>query len=77
MQEQVQNRKDFISVDKKTAISSSGDIFNVGDLVCHEGAKQDQVGTILKFVENQESNEVHAYTEYGWASISFLYPYPD
>jgi hypothetical protein len=66
-------RKDYLSVDTLTAISSEGEIFEVGDKVKHEGDSLNRVGTIEKFHINSTKNEVEAVTEHGIGSISFLY----
>lgn len=70
---EVKNRKDFLSVDKLTAISSEGEIFNIGDKVKHTGDDENRIGVIDKFSLNTESMDVIAHTEHGSARISFLY----
>lgn len=57
---EVKNKKDFLSVDKQTAISSEGDIFNIGDKVWHEGDKETQIGIITAFFEYQETADIFA-----------------
>jgi hypothetical protein len=66
-------RKDYLSVDTLTAISSEGEIFEVGDKVKHEGDPLNKIGTIERFHLNLSRNEIEAVTEHGVASISFLY----
>jgi NADH dehydrogenase FAD-containing subunit len=70
---ELENRKDFLSVDKLTAISSEGEIFNVGDNVKHEGDDEEKIGIISHFTLNEGSMDVVAHTEHGFGSISFLY----
>jgi hypothetical protein len=69
----LKNRKDFLSVDKLTAISSEGEVFNVTDKVKHSGDKEDKVGIINKFTLNHKTMDVIAHTQHGEARISFLY----
>lgn len=66
-------RQDYISVDTLTAISSEGEVFEVGDKVKHEGDPDNKVGTIESFHLDTVKNEVQAVTEHGLGSISFLY----
>lgn len=65
------NRKDFLSVDEKTAISAHGEIFNIGDLVEHED-EEAGVATINSFSLDKQSNDVKAHTEKGWTRICFI-----
>jgi len=67
----VNHRKDYLSVDMKTAISSEGSIFEVGEEVHHEGAEGGSV--IQYFVLDSKTMDVKAQTDKGWARISFLY----
>lgn len=69
---ELKNRKDFLSVDKQTAISSEGMFFNIDDKVKHESAGE-QVATIESFSLNEETMDVIAQTNLGTARISFLY----
>lgn len=61
----------FISADKKKAINSYGEIFFEGDVVGHE---DNMLGTatIQRFEVDDESNEVKAITEKGYAHIDFI-----
>ncbi len=66
----IQNRVDFLSVDKTKAISAHGELFTVGDLVEHEDSK---VGTnITSFELDVEDNSVKAITPLGWSHICFI-----
>lgn len=66
-------RIDFLSLDKKQAISAEGIVFNVGDTVYHEGAP-DEESAIIKFFEVDSSTlDVVAHTTLGTARIVFLY----
>lgn len=67
----VNNRKDFLSVDGETAISAHGEIFNIGDLVEHEDTEAGQAN-IISFELDKKSNDVRANTEKGWARICFI-----
>lgn len=69
--QKIDNRKDFLSVDKLTAISAQGEIFTVGDLVEHDDENAGQA--IIKHFElDEKSNEVKAITDNGWAHICFI-----
>jgi len=69
---EVKHRQDYLSVDKLTAISSNGEILEVGDLVEHDD-KEAGTATIKSFAFDYESNEVLANTEKGFAHISFIF----
>ena len=73
MFDKIKNRKDYISVDKLTAISAEGEIFHVGDTVYHEGDIENKPGIIQKFELDVEDNSILAFTEHGSGHISFLY----
>ena len=49
MFDKIKNRKDYLSVDKLTAISAEGVIFHVGDIVYHERDTENKPETIQKF----------------------------
>lgn len=70
-QPEVKNRKDFISVDRLTAISSRGDILNVGDTVKHD-SEGDDTAVIESFHPDVATNDVMAQTNLGRARISYL-----
>ena len=69
---EVKIRKDYLSVDKETAISSEGEIFSIGDKVKHE-SQGEEIATIESFSLNEETMDVIAQTNLGTARISFLY----
>lgn len=73
MFDNINDRQDYLSVDKTTAISSHEDIFHVGDVVHHDGAPDDETATIERFELDVEDNSILAYTTRGSAHISFLY----
>lgn len=66
-------RQDYISMDHKTAISSEGVIFKIGDEVKHEGESEDETAFIKGFRLDYDSNDIVAETTRGHARISFLY----
>ena len=68
---EINNRKDFLSVDEQTAISAHGEIFNIGDLVRHQDTEVGNA-TIQSFELDKQSNDVRANTEKGWARICFI-----
>lgn len=65
-------RKDFISIDGLTAISAEGDVFNIGDVVIHDGDELKRPAMILGFEINKETYDVVAMSIYGSGRISFL-----
>lgn len=69
--ENVNHRKDYLSVDKLTAISAEGELFEVGNLVETDDPKLG-TATITHFTLDEESCDVRAYTEKGWNRICFL-----
>ena len=68
----VNHRKDYLSVDKLTAISAEGQLFEVGDIVETDDPKLG-TSTITHFTLDEESCDVKAHTEKGWNRICFLY----
>jgi hypothetical protein len=70
---QIKYRKDYLSADKKTALSAEGSFFEVGDIVKHEGAPEDEVAQIITFSINWETQDIIAHTSRGEARISYLY----
>jgi hypothetical protein len=69
---EIKHKQDYLSVNKLTAISSNGEILEVGDLVEHDD-KEAGTATIQSFAFDYESNEVIANTEKGSAHISFIF----
>jgi hypothetical protein len=67
----VENRIDYLSIDKYKAISAHGEIFTIGDLVEHED-KEAGTATIQSFSLDYKSNDVVATTEKGSARICFI-----
>lgn len=67
----VENKTDYLSVDKTKAISAHGEIFTIGDLVEHDD-KEAGTATIQSFAFDYESNDVVANTEKGSARICFI-----
>lgn len=70
--ENVEHRKDFLSVDQQTAISAHGEIFKVGDTVNHE-SQEYETAVIQHFYIDIQNYEVRAQTTKGNAAIVFLY----
>jgi hypothetical protein len=71
MNEDLDLRCNFISVDHKIARNSYGDFFKVGELVGHEELNN-ETATIMSFELDEESNEVKAWTDKGWSHIDFI-----
>ena len=69
----VKNRKDFLSIDDKTAISSYGDVFNIGDKVSHKGDISSKKVKILRFEINIGTQDIIAHYKEGASTISLLY----
>jgi hypothetical protein len=64
-------KQNFVSADHKTAISSDGEYFQVGDIVEHQDVEAGQA-TIQKFgIENQK-HEIIARTDKGYAGLDYL-----
>lgn len=70
--ENVDDRQDYLSIDKKTAISAEGLILRVGETVYHDGTDNESA-TINEFSIDEESYDIIAHTNLGTARISFLY----
>ena len=68
----VHDRKDYLSVDGKNAISAHGEIFHLNDKVRHESEGTDEA-IINKFSLDRVSNDVIAHTTRGTARICFIY----
>tara|TARA_R110000772_G_scaffold72323_2_gene157792 strand:- start:1922 stop:2173 length:252 start_codon:yes stop_codon:yes gene_type:complete len=63
-------RQNFLSVDKKTARSSEGEFFTIGDECGHEGATD--LAVIYGFVEEVDVNEIKVFTSKGHCHLDFL-----
>lgn len=63
--------QNFLSVDGKTARSSTGEYFSVGEVVAHQ---DETAGTsvIKQFEPLVERNEVRVHTSRGFAHVDFL-----
>lgn len=64
-------RQNFISVDGKTAKSSYGEYFTVGELVKHQDTTVGEA-TIKSFTPIPEMNEIEVITDNGFAYLDFL-----
>ena len=64
-------KQNFISVDSKTARSSYGDFFTVGETVSHED-KEAGKAKILSFSIDEELDEVNVHTEKGSTHLDFI-----
>ena len=62
---------DYISTDKKSAISGFGDEFHVGEVVKHQD-EDAGTATILGFEVDVEVNEVLVNTDKGKAHLPFI-----
>jgi predicted hydrocarbon binding protein len=65
-------RQNFLSVDKKTARSSYGEFYTIGEEIGHEGAENWEIATIQGFVEMIEQNEIKVFTSKGTCHLDFL-----
>lgn len=70
---EVRERQDYISIDRRTAISAEGEIFHVGDMVKHTGKDDNDTAIIESFTINEDSYDIEALTTKGRAKISFIY----
>ena len=67
-------RQNFLNWNLTVAINSYGELFKIGDVVCHEGSEiENETATIKRFEIDAESEEVKAYTDKGHAHIDFFY----
>jgi hypothetical protein len=64
-------KQNFISVDKKTAMSSYGEFFSVGETVRHDDANAG-TATIVSFEPEVDKNEVKVITDKGHTHIDFI-----
>lgn len=64
-------KQNFISVDRKTAMTSYGEFFTVGEVVGHE---DDTCGdaTIESFTLLVNENEIRVETDKGFARLDFI-----
>lgn len=70
----VEFKQDYLNLNQDTAISAEGEIFKVGDTVCHEGSENvGETATITSFSADMESYDVIAHTTRGRGRISFMY----
>jgi hypothetical protein len=69
-EEEMLQRQNFISVDKKTARSSEGEFFTIGENVGHAGAED--LAIIYGFVEEIDGNEIKVFTSKGHCHLDFL-----
>lgn len=67
----IETRQNFISVDAKTAISSYGEYFTIGETVSHQD-KEAGTATIQEFIPDINMNELKVITDKGYAHIDFL-----
>lgn len=67
----IQTNQNFLSVDSKTARSSYGEFFTVGEKVAHDD-KSAGVAEILSFMMDTNRNEIRVNTTKGYAHLDFL-----
>ncbi len=66
-----QYRKNYLSVDKQTAMTSYGEFFEVGEKVAHEDYEAG-VAIINEFIVDVDKNEIKVITDKGYAGLDFL-----
>lgn len=64
-------KQNFISVDFKTALSSYGEYFTLGERVRHEDSEAGEA-TITGFELDTATNEVRVFTTEGFAHLDFI-----
>lgn len=70
----VEFKQDYLNIGDTVAISSEGELFRIGDSVCHEGSEiQGEEATITHFYRDIDSHDVMARTTKGFGRISFMY----
>jgi hypothetical protein len=67
----MKSRQNFLSVNGKTARSSYGEFFEVGELVGHQDTDAGQA-TVLSFQGIIRENEVKVFTDKGYCHLDFL-----
>ena len=69
----INDRRDYISMDHESAISAHGIIFRVGDGVYHDDPDDDTgIGIIRGFRFDYNTMNIIAETDKGWSRIVFL-----
>jgi len=68
---ELEKRQNFISCNKKIAISSEGEYFSVGEIVEHQDIKAGEA-KILRFESVHDENEITVHTTKGFAHLDFL-----
>lgn len=71
MELELKYRKNYLSVDKQTAMSSYGEFFEVGEKVTHDD-KNVGSAIIISFEMNEDINEIRVITDKGYAGLDFL-----
>ena len=67
-------KQDYLNIGDTVAISSEGELFKIGDSVCHEGSENvGEEATITHFYRDTDSHDVIAHTTRGFGRISFMY----
>lgn len=64
-------KTNYISVDKKSALSSYGETFLVGEKVKHDDEDAGEAA-IMSFEVDESMNEVKVNTDKGYAHIDFI-----
>jgi len=75
MIEKMYKRQNFLSVDKKTARSSLGDYFQIGEKCGYQGAADYAI--IYGFVEEIDGNEIKVFTSKGHCHLDFCVKYEE
>lgn len=65
------SKQNFISIDGKTARSSYGDFFSIGEVVAHQDSEVGEA-TITSFTGDKAKNEIIVDTTKGFAHLDFL-----
>lgn len=67
-------KQNYLNLNHTVSISSYGDIFKIGDDVCHEGTEiEHETGKITHFSVDHLNSDVIAHTTKGFGAIDFMY----
>lgn len=72
MRDNIEERQNFISVDRKMVLNSNNECFSIGELCGHDGAEEDDHAIITAFEEDKKENEIKFHSNKGWGRIDFL-----
>jgi hypothetical protein len=72
VRDNLNERQNFISVDRKMVLNSNNECFSIGESCGHEGADKNDYAIITAFEEDKEENEIKFHSNKGFGRIDFL-----